>query len=582
MAPRLPVPPLSTAPLAPGAPSGLDLVRRLHAAGRPGLTLAEFVVWAWPIVEHQPLKWNWGMQVVCDHLQAQAEGPARDAEGYLIPWPGGPSGTFVGRFGKPWVQNLLINCPPGTTKSLLTCVFAHGWIWLWDPGRRRYYASANPDVALRDSGRTRDLITSDEYHAIFQPKWTLSDDQNAKGHFTNTAGGFRICKGVGAKITGVRPDDIIVDDPLDATDAYSEPVRKACNVDWWDQATGNRLSDMQSGIRTGIMQRLHEDDFSGHVLEQGNWEHLCIPMEYELQPPCKCPTCARGKSFIGWSDPRRVEGELLDPVRFPLSVLKGDKWPAEVGGELRRLGETGYAGQEQQRPTSAAGNLWKREHWRFWSRDGVQRPRPRGATDLPPIVIPFGQRFDREVQSWDCSFKELSTSDRVCGGVICSLGGKRIIMPELFWQVAGFLKTIEAVMEMRRQFPRARKIGIEDKANGSAVIEVLKTKITGVEAIEPEGGKEARMAAALPELEAHDVYLPEGAPWLEAFFDETASAPNGKHDDAADFVSQGLRMLSTSSDMQKAEALCSPVRPLVMPIPRRLAVLGRGGALFRR
>jgi predicted phage terminase large subunit-like protein len=560
-----PVAPLSTEPLAPGGPSELDLVRRLHKTGTPGVTLAEFVSWAWPIVEPaHPMVWNWSMQVICDHVQAQAEG---------------------GKFGKPWTQNQLINISPGTSKSLIVCVFTHAWIWLWNPARRRYYASANPDVALRDSGRCRDLVTSDEYLATFKPSWRLSDDQNAKGHFTNTAGGVRLCKGVGARITGQRPDDIIVDDPLDATDAYSEPVRKACNVDWWDQATGNRLADMQTGNRTIIMQRLHEDDLSGHVLEQGNWEHLCIPMEYEggtdKAGACKCATCVRGKSFLGWRDPRKVLGELMSPERFPMSVLKGPDYPEVVGGELRRLGETGYAGQMQQRPTSAAGNLWKREHWRFWSRDGVQHLRPRGATDLPPIIIPYKTRFDKIVQSWDCSFKELSTSDRVCGGVMASLGGKRIVMPELFWEVAGFLRTIQAVRDMRKSYPAARKIGIEDKANGTAVIEVLKTEITGVEAIEPEGGKEARMAAGLPEIEAHDVYLPEGAPWLERFFDEAAAAPNGKHDDAVDMVSQGLRMLALSSDMEKAAILCGPVRALPFQVRRGAVVVGRGGVLYR-
>lgn len=548
-----PIAALSKEPTYPGGPSQLDLVRVLHELGEPGLTLAEFVAWAWPIVEpSKPLVWNWHMDVLCDHVQAQAEGPALP----LTPHPNGIEGVFVGRFGKPWAQNLLINISPGTTKSLIVCVFAHAWVWLWDPNRKRFYSSANPDVVLRDSVKTRDLVTSDLYRQTFRPQWELREDQNAKGLFGNTAMGERKAKGVGASITGSKADDIIVDDPLDAKDAFSKPSRDSVNNDWWDQAAANRVNDLAACMRTIIMQRLHEEDLSGHVLAEGSaWEHLCIPMEYEEQRACKCRSCVRGFTFLGWADPRKIDGELMFPRRFSIEVLKGPRFPDEIGGELRRLGPTGYAGQYQQRPFTAAGNMLRREDWRFWSRDPKQLPRPRGATDLPPLVVPLGTRFDREIQSWDCSFKELSTSDRVVGGVVAKLGGRRLVMPTLFWKVAGLVKTLDGVLEMRLAYPAARQIFIEDKANGSAVIELLKSKITGVTAVEPEGGKEARAAAAMPLVEAHDVYLPEGAWWLEQWFDETAAFPSGKHDDAVDFFSQAIRALEDTPDAMRAAAL---------------------------
>jgi predicted phage terminase large subunit-like protein len=158
------------------------------------------------------------------------------------------------------------------------------------------------------------------------------------------------------------------------------------------------------------------------------------------------------------------------------------------------------------------------------------------------------------IQSWDCSFKELRDSDLVCGGVLGRMGG-RIFVLDLFWERAGFLKTVAAVKKMRELWPRAVSIGIEDKANGSAVIETLKTEIMGVKAIVPEGGKEARAAAAVPLVDAGDVYLPEGAPWLERWFEEFSAFPKVAHDDAVDMLSQGLRMLATGTDAMRAAVL---------------------------
>jgi predicted phage terminase large subunit-like protein len=481
------------------------------------------MAWAWPIVEPGKLLWSWHLDYLCAHFQAQLE---------------------RGRFGKPWAQNVLYNVPPGTSKSSVANVFAQPWLWLWDPSWKGIFASANPDISQRDSVKMRDLITSDRYQKTFRPRWSLSLDQNAKNSFTNTALGFRVSRGTEAKIVGMRGDGLVIDDPNDAQEVHSKASRDSVNG-WWDGSAGNRLNNLETGIRAIIMQRVHTDDLAGHVLAGGDFEHVKLPMEYEVHNPCVCKSCVRGTTFLGMKDPRTKEGELLDPVRFPKSVLEG---------EFRRLRSAGYAGQMQQRPTSAEGNFFRAEWWQFYSTDGRQYPRPQGATQAPPKLLPVNARFDNVIQSWDCSFRALDHSDFVCGLVLGKIGADRYIL-DVKWERLDFTQTCEAILAMRKRWPRARTICIEAKANGDAVINTLARKITGIVPIDPEGGKEARAAACSPTVESGNVFVPEGAPWLDRFFAEGSAFPLGKHDDFIDALSQGLLRLEGSDDVNRARAL---------------------------
>jgi hypothetical protein len=222
-------------------PDEKDLVRQICLK-----SLKHFVQEGWHVLEPEtPLIWNWHLDVICDHIQAMLEGPKRKG---------------------PWTQNLIINVPPGTMKSLITSVFAPAWKWLHNPNWKAVFASANPRVSLRDSMRCKDLLTSQWYRETFAPKWGLSDEQNAKSLYYTTKGGFRSSISVNASVTGDRVDAIFIDDPLDASDANSEPIRTTANV-WLSQSLRNRLANMVTGTRVLIMQRLHEEDPSGYFLD---------------------------------------------------------------------------------------------------------------------------------------------------------------------------------------------------------------------------------------------------------------------------------------------------------------------------
>lgn len=496
--------------LMPPKPS-TDTLRALRASIARD-SLYQFVRQGWAVLEGgTALQDNWHIQAVCDHLQSHLEDD-------------GP-------------QNLLINIPPGTGKSLLAAVFAPAWVWLTRPGWRMVFASGTPSVVTRDSLRCRTLIKSDWYQNTFKPSWQIASDQDEKQLFANTAGGFRQGVGAGGAVTGVRANWLLTDDANDAKEIHSPAHREAVNERWWANAFHNRIADPRMSKRTVIGQRLHELDLAGHLLtrEAGQWAHLCLRMELE-------PGDEKRTTWLGWTDPRPVGG-LLFPERFP---------PEYLAAERLALGPSGYVGQMQQRPSSQEGNRFKREWWRFYTPSGgPAQTRPVGCSDLPSERLPA--KFDRLIGTWDLSFKGTDKSDYVAGFVIGVTGARRWVR-ECYCERVGFTGAVEAIRRQWDQW-RPHEILVEDKANGPAVLEHLGASVPRLLPVDPRGGKESRAAAIEPLVAAGNVYLPEGAEWVPALVDQFAAFPKGAHDDLVDALSQGLTHLEENSDVRRARAL---------------------------
>jgi predicted phage terminase large subunit-like protein len=435
-----------------------------------------------------------------------------------------------------WKQNLLVNVPPGTMKSLIVSVFAPVWQWIHRPGWKAVFISANPRVTVRDSLKRRDLIKSEWFRQTFRPEWSLSDDQDAKTLFKNTRGGFMQALGIGGKITGDRVDGIFVDDPLDAKEAPAKAARAAV-ITAWTSAIRNRLTSMIRGTRCVIMQRLHEEDLSGYILENEpeKWEHVCFPMEFEPD-----------HDHVDRRDPRKTEGELLFAVRFPEGVLDEEK---------TNLGSAGYAGQHQQRPAPASGNKFQRTWWRFYRKqtgpgdnDTTPRKRPKGCNELPTVVLPYDHKFPENIQSWDMAFKDTDGSDYVVGAVVAREGARKFVR-DIDRAKRDMPVTVKALKLLSARYPETHMKLVEDKANGPAVISTLETEVTGLIAVNPEGGKEVRAAAMQPGVEAGNWFLPEGADWVDDFIDEFANFPFGKNDDQVDAISQAaIRFQQSEGD----------------------------------
>jgi predicted phage terminase large subunit-like protein len=400
------------------------------------------------------------------------------------------------------IRNLVINMPPRHTKSLLVSVFWPCWEWITYPSRRWLYSSYASQLSIRDSIKCRRLIESAWYQSQWADRFFLAFDANTTRKFDTNHSGYRLATSVGGSATGEGGDRVVCDDPHNVQEAESDSVRKA-TLDWWDTVMSTRLNDPKTGAKVIVAQRCHEKDLSGHVLGQGGYEHLCLPAEFEKRGP---------KTVIGWVDPRIEPGELLNPERFG---------QPEIAELKLRLGSYAAAGQLQQRPAPAEGGLFKRQWWRFYK-------------ELP-------SKFDEIVQSWDCAFKETQTSDFVVGQVWGRVGADKYLLDQSRGRM-DLPATLQAVVRISERWPAAQAKLIEDKANGPAVIQLLKSKISGLIAVNPEGGKEARANAITPQVESGNVYLPDpqSHPWVSDLIEECASFPNGAHDDQVDAMTQAL------------------------------------------
>lgn len=482
--------------------------------------LSRFIREAWPIVEPAtPFVDGWHLDVVAEHLEAVGAGE---------------------------LPRLLINVPPRTMKSLTVGVFWSAWEWLTKPHLRWLYASYAQDLSQRDSLKCRRVIKSEggsQDGTLFQrvgyqgvlrlldpEPWTLAGDQDAKTKYETSRTGMRLATSVGGVATGEGGDRVVVDDPLNAKQARSETERKAANT-WWDETMTTRFNNA-SAAAVIVMQRLHEDDLTGHLLEQGGWHHLCLPAEYVPKHQFTYPETVKlpsGRELNG--DPRTEAGELLEPIRLSADRL----------AELKRsLGSYGYAGQMQQQPSPLEGGMFKRNWWEFWRVE-----------TLPHV-------WQRMIATWDMTFKdtESAAASYVVGQVWGIDGADRYLLAQVRAKL-GFTDTQKAVRALADYLPQATAKLVEEKANGAAVIDSMKSKVPGLVAIHPEGGKEARAAAVEPLVEAGNIYLPDAehipvphgytATTVTDFIEECAVFPNGTHDDQVDAMSQALNWLENRS-----------------------------------
>lgn len=487
-------------------------------------SLSRFVQGAWHVVEPStPLVWSWHLDVLCNHVQALFE----DA-------PGTP-------------QNLAISIPPGSCKSLVVSVFLPAWMWLKRPSWRALYASGAPTVVTRDSMRCRTVVKSDWYTKTFTPEWKISSTQDEKQYYENTAGGWRKGVAAGAGITGERADALVIDDPNSASEIHSAAHRRGINENWYEAAFQSRIADPAKSKRCLIQQRLHAEDLTGFLLtrEKGQWSHLVMQMEYDAKGPGDRPT------WLGWSDPRKSEGELLMPSRFT---------PAFLAAQRLALGSYNYSGQMQQLPSPAQGGRFKREWWRFWSPTGQMQARPQGCSQVPPIRFnPAVDRYDELIGSWDLSFKGGDHNDYVAGVTVYRVGAKRFVVA-LYHEHAGFRQAQDAILQQSQDWPRIEAVLVEEAANGAAVVETLASVIPCLIPVKPLGGKEARAAIMEPRVEAGSWYLPEGAEWLGEWIEEFASFPLGKHDDIVDSAGHAEARFLEDSEVASARALLGGLR----------------------
>jgi predicted phage terminase large subunit-like protein len=303
----------------------------------------EFFKFFWPEVSSEPLILNWHIEYLCGELQTIAE--------------------RVGN-NKPRVEDLIINIPPGTTKTILCSIMFPAWCWTRWYHMKFICVSYTAQLALESAEYSRDLVRSDRFSAVY-PELGIKEDKDTKSNFrvikrVSTTpgktqailhGGNRFSTSVGGSLTGFHGHIIIWDDPLNPQQAVSETELHNINR-WMSQTLPTRKVNKVVSTTIGVMQRLHQNDPSGYILgKKKNVKHICLPGEINNPKYAELVNPPELKS-------KYVDG-LLDANRLNEVVLK------DLEADL---GQYAYAGQIGQSPTPPAGGMFKVDNFAFMER----------------------------------------------------------------------------------------------------------------------------------------------------------------------------------------------------------------------
>lgn len=463
--------------------------------------LSAFVKEFWSVIEEDELEWSPHMDVMCDEIQEAYE------RVFLRPDPDDPNPDpkRKKKIRLPKQYDLIINIPPGTSKSTIVTIMAPAWSWTNDPSLVHITGSYAERLSTDHAVKSRDIIRSAKYKSYY-PEVALKADQDNKTDYKNTKNGRRFSTSITGTVTGNHAHIITIDDPLNPKQAASIAELQEAN-DFFDKTLPTRKKNKKVTLTILVMQRLAVNDPTGHILEKNKKSpqkirHICLPAELS-----KNVSPERYRSIY-------VDG-LLDPNRLGPEVLK----------DLHiDLGAAGYAGQIGQTPVPAGGLVWRK--WFI---------------EVPDENFPDIENANQVGTDWDLAYtdKEVNaasayvTSGKIKGNTyLFDFGWAWHEMPELI----KWMKTKRA--------PHY----IEAKASGKSAKQILhRSGITAIE-IPVKGGEDKVMRArnATPMAEAGQVYIKKSMADL-LYNDEKMGIlffPKGQHKDLADALAQALQRQS--------------------------------------
>jgi predicted phage terminase large subunit-like protein len=398
---------------------------------------------------------------------------------------------------------LIITIPPRHLKSICTSVALPAWVLGHDPTRRIICVSYAQELAVKHGNDCRAVITSNWYRHLFHHT-KIDAAKNTETEIMTTKRGSRLSTSVGGVLTGRGGNMIIIDDPLKPADGMSDTARER-HIEWYSTTLISRLDNKEEDAIIVVMQRLHEGDLVGHLLQERGWKHLSVPAIAETDERVEI---GPGRYYT------RRAGELLHPARESQASLDNIKIA---------MGSATFSAQYQQAPVPPGGNMIRWD-WFGWYE-------PNNNTRFESIVI-----------SWDTAMKATELSDYSVGtvwGVIVDF----YFLLDLVRVRLEYPALRRKVVEVYRQWPNATTL-IEDAGSGTSLIQDLREQKIPTISIRPEGEKVMRMHAQSAKIEAGAVYLPRNAPFIDDFRSEVLAFPNGIHDDQVDSMSQALHWMS--------------------------------------
>ena len=421
---------------------------------------------------------NWHLELICDKLQQCLTGD---------------------------IKRLIINIPPRNLKSHCVSICFPAFILGHNPSERIVSVSYSQELASSNSRKTRQLMETDFYKSVFK---TCIGAKNTEDYIETTKNGFRYATSVEGTLTGNGGNFIIIDDPIKATDALSETKRKKVN-DWYDNTLISRLNNKVEGVIIVVMQRLHIDDLTGHLLKQNGWEVLSLPAIAEEDEEF---TLSDGKK-VG-----RKKGDVLNSHLEPLDKLE----------EQRLLmGEYNFSAQYQQRPIPVKGNVIDFEKFVRYE-------------ELPINGTIF--------QSWDIALKDGINNDySVC--VTAKYYNKCLYIMDIQRFKDDFSNLVSKITKLYK-LKSCNHLVIEESSVSTNLIQYLKTeKQIYPISYSPTSSKVERANSASLYISSGQVLLPKEGIWLDEFKSEINAFPNGKHDDQVDALTQLI--LKTCGEQQK-------------------------------
>jgi len=401
------------------------------------------------------------------------------------------------------IQHIGIFMPPRHMKSLTVSVFWFAWTWIQQPGSQWLYTSSADKVVIRDSVRCRKLITSKWYRNRWGDKVVLKRDQNEKTLFTNEKEGFRQASSILSKVTGGNANYLVGDDILDTKGVRSETTRENTIFEW-DNGFATRLNDKRKDHMCLMQQRLHMKDPAGHVIEEndGDWTFLTLPAEFKKKTFIEMPQSEKKYEF--------EEDSILWEERFPREVLDKEK---------NRL-KNNYAAQYLQNPIADGGLIFD--------------------TSLIPRIETIGDPSNalQIVHSWDHAIKAKEENDESACTIYAQMHSKKWVLIDVWRGKKKYAQQKQILQDLAVKYPPTT-ILVEDKGNGSPLISELKQYTNlPIKAFEPKGDKEERAQMSTPFIEAGNLYLLDGQPWLHDLIMDLDGFPKIEYKDTIDTISQ--------------------------------------------
>jgi len=428
----------------------------------------------WETIEAVELIPNWHIEYICGELQNV----------YEI-WETGES-----------QDDILINVPPGSSKSTMVTQLFPAWLWVKNPTIRTISSSYASDLAISHAVKTRDCLKSDKFQKCFPGLIDFKDDSDGKKHFKNTKKGERFVTSTGGRVTGMHGDFIIIDDPVNPEDAESDVTRQtACR--FIKSTLSTRKTNKKRSVTIMVMQRLHNEDPAGMWIKEkkGQIRHICLPgKESENIKPIEL----LNNYVDGLLDVNRLDNEALEKLKVD-------------------LGSYAFAGQIQQKPSPEDGGIWRK--WFI---------------EIPDHEFPHASQMSDYGTDWDTAYTEKSTN--AASAYICSgLYKGKMYIDYFDWFNLEFPELINKM----KTLPNPHYI--EAKASGKSAKQVLTR--AGIPAIEVkvEADKMVRARAATPKAEAGMVCIKKSM--ADKIYNDVEQGiltfPNGKKD-LADALAQSI------------------------------------------